>query len=55
MTPRTEFDAPRCGCGGSTHPEIAAAIREAVAAASGQLAEASAEGDAAVDLAVVFV
>ncbi|MCE9631654.1 MAG: FIST C-terminal domain-containing protein [Planctomycetia bacterium] len=55
MKPRAEFEAPRCGCGGSTHQEIAEAIREAVAAASVQLAATGEGGDAAADLAVVFV
>ncbi len=56
MTPPAGFDAPHCGSGGSTHPEIAEAIREAVAAASAELAATGdAGGNTPADLAVVFV
>lgn len=40
---------PRCGCGGSTRPRLDEAIREAVAAARGEL------GGGQADLGVVFV
>jgi small ligand-binding sensory domain FIST len=42
---------PRCGSGASTHPRLDVALREATAAALGELAG----GDSGADLAVVFV
>jgi len=44
---------PRCGSGASTQPRLDIALREAVAAATAELA--AADGDGRTDLAVVFV
>ncbi|MFM8735811.1 MAG: FIST N-terminal domain-containing protein [Pirellulales bacterium] len=46
--------APRCGCGGSTQPEIGAAVREAVTQAVTQAGGMPADGRP-FDLAIVFV
>ncbi|MFM7184506.1 MAG: FIST N-terminal domain-containing protein [Planctomycetota bacterium] len=43
------MSGPRCGCGTSTHADLGNALREATAAAFGQL------GDEAADVGVVFV
>ena len=51
MMPRADGPHARCGCGSSTHPEIAVAIREAVAAAELPLGGPGITAD----LAIVFV